>query len=69
VRASRTELIAALLDAEERELLIRACVLLERLDKALRYATNDYQEPSCARERRAKRLITSDDIVPRCRRS
>jgi DNA-binding MarR family transcriptional regulator len=40
------ELIAALLDGEERELLMRACVLLERLDKALAHATSDFQEPS-----------------------
>ncbi len=33
------ELIAALLDGEERELLMRACLLLERLDKALGHAT------------------------------
>ncbi len=33
------KLIAALLDAEERELLMRACLLLERLDKALGHAT------------------------------
>ncbi len=33
------KLIAVLLDAEERELLMRACVLLERLDNALGHAT------------------------------
>jgi DNA-binding MarR family transcriptional regulator len=40
------KLIASLLDAEERELLMRACALLERLDKALGHATRRYQEPS-----------------------
>lgn len=39
------KLIATLLDAEERELLMRACSLLERLDSALGHATSDYQEP------------------------
>ena len=38
------DLIANLLDAEERDLLMRACSLLERLDKALGHAKSDCQE-------------------------
>jgi DNA-binding MarR family transcriptional regulator len=39
------KLIATLLDTEERELLMRACSLLERLDNALGHATSGYEEP------------------------
>jgi DNA-binding MarR family transcriptional regulator len=51
------ELIATFLDAEERKLIIRACLLLERLDKELGHATNDYQEPS-PRARPTRRRAT-----------